>query len=225
MTMLISRRSALFSSALSLASLAATGGSFARQRAPVSAVRVDVGPLRASGSTEFADWVAQMLPDELQKSLARQWAASGGGTVVAQINAVQLRVSGNRSAIGRSRAGSRNTRTDTIDGNLSLLDASGGTITRGDDAKPVRAPSELVDAISAWGQKGISLQRYKGLGEMNPEQLWETTLDENARSLLQVKISHGDTADEVFSKLMGDAVDPRREFIQDNALAVANLDV
>jgi hypothetical protein len=130
MTLLISRRLALVSGALSLASLAATGGSFARQRGPVSAVRVDVGPLRASGSTEFADWVAQMLPDELQKSLARQWAASGGGTVVAQINAVQLRVSGNRSAIGRSRAGSRNTRTDTIDGNLSLLDASGGTITR-----------------------------------------------------------------------------------------------
>jgi len=103
--------------------------------------------------------------------------------------------------------------------------ASGGTITRGDDAKPVRAPSELVEAISAWGQKGIALQRYKGLGEMNPEQLWETTLDENARSLLQVKISHADTADEVFSKLMGDAVDPRREFIQENALAVANLDV
>jgi DNA gyrase subunit B len=102
---------------------------------------------------------------------------------------------------------------------------SAGTIARGEDSRPVRAPSELVDAISAWGQKGIALQRYKGLGEMNPEQLWETTLDENARSLLQVKISHGDTADDVFSKLMGDAVDPRREFIQENALAVANLDV
>jgi len=128
--MLISRRAALVSGALSLASLATAGESFARGRGPVSAVRVDVGPLRASGSTEFADWVAQMLPDELRKALSRHWAASGGGTVVAQINAVQLRVSGNRSAIGRSRAGSRNNRTDTIDGDLSLLDASGRTITR-----------------------------------------------------------------------------------------------
>jgi DNA gyrase subunit B len=89
----------------------------------------------------------------------------------------------------------------------------------------VRSPSELVDAILGWGQKGLTLQRYKGLGEMNPEQLWETTLDDNARSLLQVRISHGDTADDIFSKLMGDVVEPRREFIQDNALAVANLDV
>jgi DNA gyrase subunit B len=100
-----------------------------------------------------------------------------------------------------------------------------GTITRGDDTKPVRAPTELVEAISTWGQKGLTLQRYKGLGEMNPEQLWETTLDENARSLLQVRVNHGDTANDVFDKLMGDAVDPRREFIQANALAVANLDI
>ena len=76
-----------------------------------------------------------------------------------------------------------------------------------------------------WGQKGLTLQRYKGLGEMNPEQLWETTLDDNVRSLLQVRISHGDTADDIFSKLMGDVVEPRREFIQENALAVSNLDV
>jgi DNA gyrase subunit B len=98
-------------------------------------------------------------------------------------------------------------------------------ITRGDDTKPVRGPGELVDAILGWGQKGLTLQRYKGLGEMNPEQLWETTLDDNARSLLQVRISHADTADDIFSKLMGDVVEPRREFIQENALAVSNLDV
>ena len=99
------------------------------------------------------------------------------------------------------------------------------TITRGDDVKPVRGPVELVDAILSWGQKGLTLQRYKGLGEMNPEQLWETTLDENVRSLLQVRVSHGDTADDIFSKLMGDVVDPRREFIQENALSVSNLDI
>jgi DNA gyrase subunit B len=69
------------------------------------------------------------------------------------------------------------------------------------------------------------MQRYKGLGEMNPNQLWETTLDSNARTLMQVKIGELDEADEIFSKLMGDIVEPRREFIQENALAVANLDV
>ena len=82
----------------------------------------------------------------------------------------------------------------------------------------------LLDAIFAAGRKGISMQRYKGLGEMNAEQLWETTLDPNVRSLLQVKVSDATDADGLFSRLMGDEVEPRREFIQDNALNVANLD-
>jgi DNA gyrase subunit B len=90
---------------------------------------------------------------------------------------------------------------------------------------PVHGPRTLLDAIYEAGRKGLSLQRYKGLGEMNPEQLWETTLDPDVRTLLQVKIGEGSEADEIFSKLMGDVVEPRREFIQDNALTVANLDV
>ncbi len=94
------------------------------------------------------------------------------------------------------------------------------------EEKQAGGPSQLVDLIMAAGQKGIShIQRYKGLGEMNAEQLWETTLDRNARSLLQVKIKEGDEADDIFVKLMGDVVEPRREFIQENALNVANLDV
>jgi len=90
---------------------------------------------------------------------------------------------------------------------------------------PVTRPSELLDAVLAAGRKGLSIQRYKGLGEMNAEQLWETTLDPSNRSLLRVEIAQADVADEIFTRLMGDVVEPRREFIQDNALSVANLDV
>ncbi|WP_293881883.1 DNA topoisomerase (ATP-hydrolyzing) subunit B [Sphingomonas sp.] len=89
----------------------------------------------------------------------------------------------------------------------------------------ITRPSDLLDAILAAGRKGLSIQRYKGLGEMNAEQLWDTTLDPQNRAMLRVEISHADMADEIFTRLMGDVVEPRREFIQENALNVANLDV
>ncbi len=89
----------------------------------------------------------------------------------------------------------------------------------------ISRPSELLDAVLAAGGKGLSISRYKGLGEMNPEQLWETTLDPSNRSLLRVEVAQADVADEIFTRLMGDVVEPRREFIQENALNVANLDV
>jgi len=89
----------------------------------------------------------------------------------------------------------------------------------------INGPIGLAKIVTETGRKGMEIQRYKGLGEMNPEQLWKTTLDVNARALLQVKVSHADEAEEVFSTLMGDLVEPRRDFIQNNALNVANLDV
>ena len=89
----------------------------------------------------------------------------------------------------------------------------------------ITRPSELLEAILVAGRKGLSISRYKGLGEMNAEQLWETTLDPNHRSLLRVEIDQADLADDIFTKLMGEVVEPRRDFIVENALNVANLDV
>ena len=103
--------------------------------------------------------------------------------------------------------------------------ADPAALIRKDREIPVRAPSELFDLVMTEGEKGLTLQRYKGLGEMNADQLWETTLDPDARTLLQVRIDHTAEADDIFTRLMGDVVEPRRKFIQDNALSVENLDI
>jgi DNA gyrase subunit B len=108
----------------------------------------------------------------------------------------------------------------------SLVETYGALarLVRKDRDQPIHGPTELLAAILAEGEKGLTLQRYKGLGEMNPEQLWETTLDPAARTLNQVKVDDLAEAEDIFTKLMGDVVEPRREFIQQNALSVENLD-
>ncbi len=114
---------------------------------------------------------------------------------------------------------------DEMAADLQKIYARHGVLTAKDKDHPITGPVDLIEQVTAMGRKGLSVQRYKGLGEMNPDQLWETTLDPNVRVLLQVKIEHTEDAGEVFSTLMGDNVEPRRDFIQDNALKVANLDV
>jgi DNA gyrase subunit B len=114
---------------------------------------------------------------------------------------------------------------DQFADHLQEVYAKAATLKRKETSVAVHGPSDLLEAVMETGRKGLSLQRYKGLGEMNPNQLWETTLDLDTRTILQVKIREGEDADDVFSRLMGDVVEPRREFIQENALQVANLDV
>ncbi|MEL7278372.1 MAG: toprim domain-containing protein, partial [Pseudomonadota bacterium] len=107
---------------------------------------------------------------------------------------------------------------------LKEVYATPAKLIRKDKSSPIFGPSDLLDLVMTEGERGLTLQRYKGLGEMNPDQLWETTLDPEARTLLQVKVEQTDQADELFTKLMGDVVEPRRQFIQENALSVENLD-
>jgi len=129
-----------------------------------------------------------------------------------------------RTLDGRILRGGEANRSGTFTQHLQDVYKTPATLVRKDRTQLIHGPMDLLDAILQEGEKGLSLQRYKGLGEMNPDQLWETTLDPDARTLLQVKVDDMAEADDLFTKLMGDVVEPRREFIQQNALSVENLD-
>ncbi len=175
-------------------------------------------------AAETAAYVARRL-DHLEPPLERGWTGAplpdGGLEFVRTLRGVAERhIVG--SAVVRS---SEARRLDEMAASLQKTYLRHAKLTAKGQEFPVAGPVALVDTVTDLGRKGIAMQRYKGLGEMNPEQLWETTLDPNARSLLQVRVAHAEEATEVFSTLMGDLVEPRREFIQENALKVANLDV
>ncbi len=173
---------------------------------------------------QTADIIAKRL-DALEAPMERGWAGNplddGGLEFTRTLRGVTEHHAIDGALIDSTDA----RRLDDQAGQLQKLYARHGVLTVKDEEFPITGPVSLVDRIMEMGRKGVSIQRYKGLGEMNPEQLWETTLDPEARSLLQVKVNHADDAEDVFSTLMGDVVEPRREFIQENALKVANLDV
>ena len=171
-----------------------------------------------------ADALARRL-DGLAEPADRGWTAEmmdGGGIAFLR---TRRGVTERQVIDGALLRSSEARRLDEMASDFQLLYARPATLTARDFEQRITGPAELFDAVLGLGRKGISVQRYKGLGEMNPEQLWETTLDPNVRTLLKVRIEHGDRAEDVFSTLMGDVVEPRRDFIQDNALKVVNLDV
>jgi len=177
----------------------------------------------ADTANSVAERVAKRL-DTLAEETERGWEGRFGNDgfvfkrLVRGVSEVQML---DRALLGSAEARRLNERRE----HLVEVYETPATLKRKDDETPIFGPRDLREAVFAAGRKGIALQRYKGLGEMNPEQLWETTLDREARTLLQVKIGDLSEADDIFSKLMGDLVEPRREFIQENALNVANLDV
>ena len=171
-----------------------------------------------------ADALARRL-DGLAAPADRGWGAeiiSGGGIAFVR---TRRGVTERQVIDGALLRSSEARRLDEMAPELQTLYARPATLNAKEFEKRITGPVEMFDTVIALGRKGVSVQRYKGLGEMNPEQLWETTLDPEVRTLLRVGIEHADQAEEVFSTLMGDVVEPRRDFIQDNALKVVNLDV
>jgi DNA gyrase subunit B len=184
-----------------------------------------MGPQGFEHAEEAVTYIAQRL-DQLSEDIERGWSGVfdaerqemrfertlRGVTERYRIDAILIRTPEAR-------------RLDAMTKELQTLYSKPAALEVKDETLTIDGPVGLAGAIQDIGRKGLAINRYKGLGEMNPDQLWETTLDANQRTLLQVRIDHAEQAGEVFSTLMGDLVEPRRDFIQENALKVANLDV
>jgi DNA gyrase subunit B len=185
------------------------------------------GALREAPAAPEAEAIARRVAarlDMIAEDYERGWSGrpdGEGGYVFER----ELRGVAERHALSRDLLASGDARRiETLIAGLVETFEKPAMWSRKEQEVAVSGPEDLLKAARAAGEKGVAVQRYKGLGEMNPDQLWETTLDENARVLLQVKVKEADAADDIFSKLMGDIVEPRREFIQANALSAA-LDV
>ena len=175
-------------------------------------------------ATEAASYIARRL-DAIAAPSERGWSgevlSDGGLAFVRKVRSLTER----RTIDGPLLRSSEARRLDQMAETLQDTYAQTALLRTKEREVRITGPSGLADAVFEAGRKGVTIARYKGLGEMNPDQLWETTLDPEARALLQVKVAHADEAASIFSTLMGDSVDPRREFIQTNALQVTNLDV
>jgi DNA gyrase subunit B len=167
-------------------------------------------------ANEAAGRIARRL-DLISDELERGWEGKvieGGFVFTRMVRGVKQAATVDAGMLASAEA----RRLDAAATSLQEAYSKPGTLARKGDSFAINGPSDLFEAVMTVGKKGVALQRYKGLGEMNPEQLWETTLDRDVRSLLRVKIDQNDEADDLFVKLMGDVVEPRREFIQTNAL-------
>ncbi|MEP7241471.1 MAG: DNA gyrase subunit B, partial [Devosia sp.] len=180
--------------------------------------------LDASRATAIASGIAErldLIADEVERGWHGEPDGQGGFVFTRTIRGVTERHDVDANLLASADARKLRQMIERTEGLYREI----ATLTRKDASSTVFGPSSLYAAVLAAGRKGVTLQRYKGLGEMNPSQLWETTLDPNVRTLLKVEIKDSDDHDRLFSELMGDLVEPRRDFIQNNALNVANLDV
>jgi DNA gyrase subunit B len=177
-------------------------------------------PEKAAGAADYIAKRLDALADEVERGWSGRFSEGEGFLFERTVRGVK-----DFAIIDDALLGSADARKlDDYAPQLQQAYARPGLLRRKDSESFIYGPVDLFEAVTDAGRKGVALQRYKGLGEMNPGQLWETTLDIDARSLLQVKVKEVDEADDIFTKLMGDVVEPRREFIQDNSLS-ANVDV
>ena len=187
------------------------------------------GVLKAEmlGNAEAADYVAKRL-DALADPLARGWQGTSEDTAMGSQLVLRRTLRGieERHVIDAKMVNSAEARQlDQQAAHLQMVYEKAIEFDSSGKVQPITGPLHLADHVMSLGRKGAQVARYKGLGEMNPEQLWETTLDPDARSFLQVKVTEEEEADNAFSTLMGEAVEERRAFIQENALKVSHLDI
>jgi DNA gyrase subunit B len=188
--------------------------------AGVLAPRILNDPATADAAAKYIARRLDAMSDETERGWEGHFAEGEGFVVERTVRGVK-----DVAVLDQALLGSADARKlDEHAASLQEVYPRPGALRRKDDETAIHGPVGLFEAVTAAGRKGIALQRYKGLGEMNANQLWETTLDTNARSLLQVRVKEIDEASDIFAKLMGDVVEPRREFIQENALS-ASVDV